>query len=84
MIMIIMCNVYNIQSTGHLFETGLCKSKDKGECAALALDMINKLIKDKSVALLTSKVSCWDKGGARAGWGRNRVAPPYNKSSCIV
>ena len=36
--------------------SGLCKSSDKGDRAALALDVVNKLISDKSVSLLTSKV----------------------------
>ena len=37
--------------------TGLCKSSNKGERAAQALDSVNKFIADKSVALLTSKVT---------------------------
>ncbi|XP_063689425.1 telomerase-binding protein EST1A-like [Bolinopsis microptera] len=37
--------------------TGLCKSSNKGERAAQALDSVNKFIADKSVALLTSKGS---------------------------
>jgi hypothetical protein len=35
---------------------GLCKSSDKGERAAQALEVLNKFIADKSVSLLTSKV----------------------------
>ena len=36
---------------------GLCKSSEKGERAAHALDIVNKFITDKAVSLLTSKVT---------------------------
>ena len=37
--------------------SGLCKSSEKGNRAASALDVVNRLISEKSVSLLTSKVS---------------------------